>query len=68
MCDKVPYATSAEATAAARGISKSGRGHMTHYKCKHCGQFHVSSTKQYHSGFKKRDNTKYPFRFNNKKQ
>lgn len=66
MCAKEPYPTEQSARKAAKGMSRENKLGMRHYYCVLCECWHVATKR----GRKKlkRNNNKYPFRYQAKKK
>lgn len=66
MCDKEPYNSESEARDAARGMGRHHNISMEHYFCWQCRFWHVRTRGKKPKG--KRNNNKYPFRYEPQKK
>jgi hypothetical protein len=75
MCAKEQYPNETEAREASKGMSRDYGTSMQHYFCKDCSVWHVRTRGKKPRNHGKRNNNKYPFRYqpvkrieNNKKR
>lgn len=63
MCIKEQYETISEARQVAQGFSRDKNQTMEPYKCDQCRKFHLRTAGKNKFKRRRRDNNKYPFRY-----